>query len=90
VSAWKREGGIFFWRVVVPANTRATIHLPCEDVHTATESGRPVGRVRELTLCGTKPGWAILEIGSGEYAFSSRLTAKQRSAQFSTLSAVSR
>jgi alpha-L-rhamnosidase len=76
VSAWRLENQQFEWHVRVPANTRATVHLPCDDSRTATEGGRPVQEVREVLWRGWKSGRAILEIGSGEYDFASHLTGR--------------
>ena len=76
VSAWRLENQQFEWHVRVPANTRATVHLPCDDSRTVTEGGRPVQEVREVLWRGWKSGRAILEIGSGEYDFASHLTGR--------------
>ncbi len=73
VSEWRREGDRFHWRVVVPANTSARVHLPCDGMRTVTESGRPLDQAPGVSRTSEQPGFAILEIGSGEYAFISRL-----------------
>ena len=73
VSAWRREGGRFHWRIVIPANTQATVFMPCDEGSPVTEGGHPVEKLRELSLRGKSPGWAIFEIGSGEYEFASNL-----------------
>jgi alpha-L-rhamnosidase len=42
VSAWEQDKGTFEWRVTVPANTTATIHLPANDKHNVTLDGKTV------------------------------------------------
>lgn len=74
VSAWTHESNRFHWRVVIPANTKATVHLPCDDPSTATEGELPLRKVPGLILHGTEPGRTVFEIGSGKYSFVSRLT----------------
>jgi alpha-L-rhamnosidase len=73
VSEWRREGDRFHWRVVLPANTSARVYLPCDSVRGVTESGRPLGQAPGVSQTSERPGFAILEIGSGEYAFAARL-----------------
>jgi alpha-L-rhamnosidase len=72
-SEWRIEDGSFHWRVAIPANSRATVYLPCDDTGPITEGGRPVNELRELSLRSKIPGWAVFEISSGEYHFASRL-----------------
>jgi alpha-L-rhamnosidase len=78
VSAWRREGGRFHWRIVIPANTRATVYVPCDEASPITEGGRPGEKLRELSLRGKSPGWAVFEIGSGEYEFASNLNPQRQ------------
>jgi alpha-L-rhamnosidase len=42
VSRWKIEGGKFEWTVVVPANTRATLHVPSTANQKIMLNGEPV------------------------------------------------
>ncbi len=72
-SEWRLENERFNWRITVPANTRATVYMPCDEASAITEGGHPVHELRELTLRSERPGWAILKIGSGEYEFASHL-----------------
>lgn len=73
VSAWTQEKHQFMWFVSIPANTTATVHLPCDGRSSVTESGREISQVAELSVRGTEPGRVIVEIGSGNYSFGSRL-----------------
>jgi alpha-L-rhamnosidase len=48
-SAWKQANGKFEWRVTVPANTTATVHLPAKDGANFTLDGKAIeGPVHEL------------------------------------------
>ena len=76
VSEWKRDGGQLHWRVAVPANTSARLYVPCAGAHTVTESGRPLDQVPGVSRASEQPGFAVLEIGSGEYSFSAGQSAQ--------------
>lgn len=39
-SRWERDGRKFTWRITVPANTTATVTVPCEDPASIKVSGR--------------------------------------------------
>lgn len=69
-SAWQRtdEGGLA-WRVTLPPNTTATVHLPAVAEARITESGRPIAEAPEVTLVRREADQAILAIGSGTYDF---------------------
>jgi alpha-L-rhamnosidase len=63
-SSWKIAGGSMTMTVVVPANVRATIHLPGV-AGEVKESGVPAERQKDLKPVG--PG--VFEAGSGSYEF---------------------
>jgi alpha-L-rhamnosidase len=68
-SAWKKEIDRFIWNVTVPANTTALLYIPAEDVQYILENNKPLTNadgVRFVRMEGKK---AVLEVGSGEYAF---------------------
>jgi alpha-L-rhamnosidase len=56
VSEWRLEDGRFDYRVVVPPNTTATVHLPDIDS-------------RAITLNGEAVSGAVHEFEAGEYRF---------------------
>jgi alpha-L-rhamnosidase len=64
VSDWSTTaGGVFVHRIVIPANTSATVYLPAKAGAKVTEGGKQVE---------TKPGadgTAIVTVGSGTYEF---------------------
>lgn len=72
-SGWTFRDGIFTWRIAVPANTTATVHVPADDAGTVTESGAPVGKAAGVTVKGKEKGCLVLDVGSGAYEFTSRV-----------------
>lgn len=69
-SSWKKEGSIFQWNVTIPCNTTATVYIPASAKGAVTENGqRPSSKdVKFVKMDGS---YAVFEIGSGNYAFSS-------------------
>lgn len=63
-SSWKKQGDSFTLQVSIPANTSASIFIPVKENRTVSESGKPVNVLRY------EKGYAIVEVGSGEYMFS--------------------
>ncbi|MFH1715980.1 MAG: family 78 glycoside hydrolase catalytic domain [Planctomycetota bacterium] len=80
-SRWRIEEGSFHWRITVPPNTTAEVHVPTTDAETVTESGRPVNEAPGVTFVRKEPargtaktvGHAVFEVDSGEYEFKSRI-----------------
>jgi len=78
-SRWRIEYGRFYWRVVVPPNATAEVHVPTADAGKVTESGRPAKQSQGITFLRAEPardtkegvGRAIFKVGSGEYEFRS-------------------
>lgn len=60
VSEWKKRNGRFTLRVVIPANTTATVFIPAKSVADVTESGRPAAK---------SPGVKFLKVGDGDVEF---------------------
>jgi alpha-L-rhamnosidase len=71
-SAWTLEDSRFDWHITVPTNTRATVYVPAQDVSQVTESGQPLENVNGITFLRMENGYAILEVISGSYTFSSQ------------------
>ena len=70
-SAWKKSGARLTLDVIVPPNTKATIHVPATDAATVREGGRPVVKVRGLKLLRAENKNVVFEAGSGHYRFTS-------------------
>ncbi|MBP6965017.1 MAG: family 78 glycoside hydrolase catalytic domain [Armatimonadetes bacterium] len=71
-SDWSIKDGTFEWRVEVPPNTTATVHVPSDDHESILESGRPVEDAVGVEFLRTEDGRAVLRVGSGRYVFSAR------------------
>jgi alpha-L-rhamnosidase len=79
-SRWRIENGQFLWRVSVPPNTSAELHVPATDAGKVTEGGRPVDQTRGIVFVRMEPaggkesgGRAIFKVGSGQYSFTSSI-----------------
>ncbi|MDX9973764.1 MAG: family 78 glycoside hydrolase catalytic domain, partial [FCB group bacterium] len=64
-SAWRQEDGALKLDVTVPTNTTATVYVPA----TALES---VKETEGLTGGKMEGGYAVFEVGAGEYRFEAR------------------
>jgi alpha-L-rhamnosidase len=69
ISHWQLKSDGFHLNVVLPANTTASIHLPCADPALVTEGGQPLRRVKDLTLVAVRDGRVVVAVGSGAYRF---------------------
>ncbi|MDF2441219.1 MAG: alpha-L-rhamnosidase, partial [Abditibacteriota bacterium] len=71
-SDWKRDNGAFYLNVVVPANTRAEIHLPATQTSVVTESGKPLSRAVGIKKLRREGNAIVYVVGSGTYRFVAR------------------
>ncbi len=60
-SEWHRDGNKFDWQIEIPANTKATVHVPATAIETVKVKGVQATRFEN--------GRAIFELGSGKYHF---------------------
>jgi hypothetical protein len=67
---WKREQGKFLLNCEIPANTTATVFMPCADQSPVMESGQRADQRPGLRQVRTEPGLAVFEVESGTYQFS--------------------
>ena len=77
-SRWRIENGRFHWRIAVPPNTTAEVHVPAADAGQVTEGGRPARQVQGIVLLRTElarrkgtVGRAVFEVGPGVYELQS-------------------
>lgn len=68
-SDWRMNNGVFELTVEIPANTTATIKLPCENSNQITESGVPLSKTKNVKLLGTEGKCCVVEVASGIYHF---------------------
>ncbi|MBN1359965.1 MAG: pectate lyase [Sedimentisphaerales bacterium] len=72
-SEWRREDGRFTLEVTIPANTSATVYVPCMPGASVTESDRPAERSEGVRFRGRAGDRMVYEIGSGVYTFQSQV-----------------
>jgi alpha-L-rhamnosidase len=77
--AWKRGEGRFELQTTIPPNTRATVHLPAEEGGSIREGDKTLAEAAGVRLIRLEDGCAVIETGSGDYAFVSRLDGSGRS-----------
>lgn len=71
--AWREAaGGDFSLAVTVPPNTTATVHIPLTGGRAAFEGGTAIARAAGVTVVSTTAAEAVVAIGSGSYAFTTR------------------
>lgn len=72
-SEWKRTGNKLVMHVVVPPNTTARIYIPAKEGSAITEAGKPVDQLKGGKVANKNNTHTIVQIGSGDYTFSSLL-----------------
>lgn len=75
-SSWRRRGSDLSLEVSIPANVVATVILPAGPDCEPRESGTLLADVEGVTVGGRSADAVTLEIGSGEYAFTSTIAAR--------------
>jgi alpha-L-rhamnosidase len=68
-SAWKNGIDRFTWKVTIPANTTALLYIPADDVQHILENNKPVTEAEGIRFIRMEGQQAVLEAGSGDYAF---------------------
>ena len=80
VSDWKKDRATFDWQIRIPANTTATVFVPVLRSSTAAggpdkqpdqvyESGRSASQADGVKFLRMENGYAVFDIGSGNYHF---------------------
>lgn len=68
-SNWRKTGNSLVMDVAIPANTVATVYLPCGHPESIKESNVPVGQAPGVQFERSENGTAIYTIESGTYHF---------------------
>ena len=68
-SSWSRSDGQFRLDVTIPANTKATVHLPDGAQSDVTENGTSLEEAAGVTAIRTEGNNRVVEVGSGQYTF---------------------
>jgi hypothetical protein len=69
---WKFSGDNFELKVIIPANTTATVYVLSTDAANVTESGKQISRNRYIKFLRQEESFSVYEIASGEYSFLSK------------------
>ncbi|MDD2315364.1 MAG: family 78 glycoside hydrolase catalytic domain [Proteiniphilum sp.] len=72
-TKWKKEGNLFTLDLTVPANTKATIHLPARNQKGITINGKRISNMKGIELVKEIDGYTVVRIGSGNHQLISRL-----------------
>ena len=72
-SEWRRNNGVFQWKITVPANTSAEVFLFATSPQKVRESGKPVNASEDIKFIRMEDGYAVFKIGSGDYYFESEM-----------------
>jgi hypothetical protein len=71
-SDWKRDAdGTFHLNVTIPPGATATVEIPAKSADAVSEGGKPASAASDMKLARMEEDRAILEIGSGSFAFQS-------------------
>jgi len=69
-SGWKLEYGQLIVEVEIPANTTATLRMPCTKAGSVSESRQALSQVSDIQVLGQENEYVLLKLGSGRYRFS--------------------
>ena len=70
-TAWTNTGNTFNLDTVIPPNTTAQIYVPTTSAAAITESGVPAASSPGVSYVSLSNGFAIYNVGSGHYVWSS-------------------
>jgi alpha-L-rhamnosidase len=68
-SNWKKEGGNFALKVVIPVNTTAEIWIPSKENAQITEGGKNIQDSKDIRFLRYEKGYTVVAVGSGVYDF---------------------
>ena len=68
-TSWKLADGFVSLDVKIPANTKATVHIPGQHPNSITESGQPALQANGVKFLRMEDGHVLFELGSGSYRF---------------------
>ncbi len=67
-SEWEKAGNKFKWKIEIPANTSAIVHIPAKSAAGITESGAAISNTAGLEFIKMEGKKAVLKVGSGSYS----------------------
>ncbi|GAB3290912.1 glycoside hydrolase family 78 protein [Hymenobacter humi] len=72
-SSWKKDAKHFTWNITVPGNTKAVVYIPAKKPADVQEGSRKLASAAGVKFLRMEGDRAVVEIGSGDYAFVSNL-----------------
>ncbi|WP_163717787.1 alpha-L-rhamnosidase [Mangrovibacterium lignilyticum] len=72
-SSWTKKKKKFEWTISVPANTTALVYVPAGLLKDLKEGDNAIDESSSITIVKAEEGRVVLEVGSGNYQFSSKL-----------------
>ncbi|UFH52216.1 alpha-L-rhamnosidase [Spirosoma sp. KNUC1025] len=72
-TSWKKEGKTVRLQVTVPVNTTATVFIPTRNPASVLENNKALKTNSAITVREVEGGYLPVEIGSGQYVFTSQL-----------------
>ncbi|VAX18961.1 alpha-L-rhamnosidase [hydrothermal vent metagenome] len=75
-SNWKLDDNKFSWDISIPANTTATISVPTLEKEDVLEGNQLASKSDHISFVRWDDNYAVFEVGSGDYSFSSDGAAK--------------
>jgi alpha-L-rhamnosidase len=70
-SAWRKEPGLVYLDLTIPANSTATVYVPTTNRESITESNQSIAQLAELRFIKLEAKYAIFQVPSGRYCFKS-------------------
>jgi len=74
VSGWQKDGDSFVLNVTIPTNTTALVYVPADEGASISESGKPAEKAEGVTFVRHEKRYAVFNVGSGTYIFTSTLS----------------
>lgn len=68
-SGWEVKDGKTYYNIDIPANTKADIYLPADNVSDITENSQALTSDKDITVGSGENGYVLIKAGSGSYHF---------------------
>ncbi len=72
-SDWHLDGDQLRWKIAIPPNTGATLHVPTSDVASIMESGQPATNAPGLEFLRLEMGRAVFAATAGRFALTAKI-----------------
>ena len=75
-SAWKMTGENLEMTITIPANTKATVHIPTTSASSVKEMDKLISSIQDIKILKSNNDEVVVELGSGDYRFQSLFAKK--------------